>query len=150
MLSRDNHNRKIRTTKRRTDVGKYSFVNRTLKSWNQLPASLLASFRRQLNTFRKRVMSKEFKWGMSINKWSYVKCSDVEWTDVIYVKCFCFEVQWNEVSYREVPGDKSTMYISVTLYWGTRMYCNYFIWIHCTVCFNWFCNMSVCVRGGVL
>ena len=27
-----------------TNVGKYSFVNRTTKSWNQLPAGLLASF----------------------------------------------------------------------------------------------------------
>ena len=52
-----------------------------------------------------------------------VKCSDVEWTGVIYVKWFCFEVQWSsvkwsEVSYSEVLGDKSTMYIRVTLYWG--------------------------------
>jgi len=38
-----------------TGVGKYSFVNRTIKSWNQLPASLLASFFCKLNTFRKRV-----------------------------------------------------------------------------------------------
>jgi len=43
-LSRGDHNRKIRITKQRTDVGKYSFVNRTIISWNQLPASLLASF----------------------------------------------------------------------------------------------------------
>jgi len=38
-----------------TDVGKYSFVNRTIKSWNQLPAGLLASFLCKLNTLRKRV-----------------------------------------------------------------------------------------------
>jgi hypothetical protein len=31
------------------------FVNRTIKSWNQLPANLLASFSCKLNTFRKRV-----------------------------------------------------------------------------------------------
>jgi len=54
-LSRDNHNRKIRTRKQRTDVGKYFFVNRTIKSWNLLLASLLASFPCKLNTFRKRV-----------------------------------------------------------------------------------------------
>ena len=54
-LSRGDHNRKIRTRKQRTDVGKYSVVNRTIRSWNQLPASLLASFPRKLNTFRKRV-----------------------------------------------------------------------------------------------
>jgi hypothetical protein len=32
-----------------------SFVNRTFKSWNQIPAGLLASFPCKLNTFRKRV-----------------------------------------------------------------------------------------------
>jgi hypothetical protein len=32
-----------------------SFVNRTIKSWNQIPAGLLASFPCKLNTFRKRV-----------------------------------------------------------------------------------------------
>ena len=49
-LSRDDHNGKIRTRKQRTDVGKYSFVNR-----NRLPAGLLASFPCKLNTFRKTV-----------------------------------------------------------------------------------------------
>ena len=43
------------TGEQRTDVGKYSFVNRAIKSCNQLPAGLLASFPRKLNTFRKRV-----------------------------------------------------------------------------------------------
>jgi hypothetical protein len=54
-LRKGDHNRKIRTRKLRTDVGKYSFVNRTIKSWNQLPAGLLASFLCKLNIFRKRI-----------------------------------------------------------------------------------------------
>jgi len=54
-LSREDHNRKIRTREQRTDVGKYSFANRTIKSWNQLPTSLPASFPSKLNTFRKKV-----------------------------------------------------------------------------------------------
>ena len=54
-LGRGDHNRKIRSRNQRTDVGKYSFVNRTIRNWNQLPASLLASFPCKLNTFRKRV-----------------------------------------------------------------------------------------------
>ena len=45
----------LRTRKKRTDVGKYSFVNRTITNWNQLSASLLASFPCKLSTFRKRV-----------------------------------------------------------------------------------------------
>ena len=48
-LSRDDHNRKIRTRKQRTDIGKYFFANRTIKSCNQLPAGLLASFPCNLN-----------------------------------------------------------------------------------------------------
>ena len=43
-LSGDDHNRKIRTRKQRSDVGKYSFLNRTSVSWNQLTAGLLVSF----------------------------------------------------------------------------------------------------------
>jgi hypothetical protein len=45
----------IRTRENRTDVGIYSSVKRTIQSWNQLPASLLASFLCKLNTFRKSV-----------------------------------------------------------------------------------------------
>jgi len=41
--------------KQRTDVGKHSFVNMNIKSWNQSPAGLLASFPCKLNMFRKRV-----------------------------------------------------------------------------------------------
>ena len=47
-----------------------------------------------------------------------VKCSDVEWSDVIYVKWFCFEVQcsvvkWSEVSHGEVLEDKTAVHIWV-------------------------------------
>jgi hypothetical protein len=54
-LSKDNHNQKIWTRKQRTDDGKYSFVNTTIKSWNQLPAGLLDSLPYKINTFRGRV-----------------------------------------------------------------------------------------------
>ena len=53
--SMDAHNRKIGTRKQRTDVGKYFFVHRTVRSWNQLPAGLVASIPCKLNTFRKRL-----------------------------------------------------------------------------------------------
>jgi len=43
------------TRKQRIDVGIYSFVNNTIKCWNQLPASILGSFPCKLNTFRIRV-----------------------------------------------------------------------------------------------
>jgi hypothetical protein len=44
MLSRDDHWRKIKIRKQGTDVGKYSFVNRTIEDWNLLPAGLLVPF----------------------------------------------------------------------------------------------------------
>jgi hypothetical protein len=54
-LSRDDHKNRIRNRKQRTDIGKYSSVNRTIKNWTQLPADLLVSFPCKLRTFRKRV-----------------------------------------------------------------------------------------------
>jgi hypothetical protein len=47
--------RKIRARKQRRDVGTYSFVNRTIKLWNQLPAEALATFPFKPRVFRKRV-----------------------------------------------------------------------------------------------
>jgi hypothetical protein len=35
------HVRKIKDRKQRTNVGKYCFVNRTIKAWNQLPVKAL-------------------------------------------------------------------------------------------------------------
>jgi hypothetical protein len=38
-----------------TDIGKYSFVNRTVQLWNQLPADALGTLSCKPNNFRKRV-----------------------------------------------------------------------------------------------
>jgi hypothetical protein len=38
-----------------TYIGKYSFINRAIKDWNNLPAGILASFSCNINTFRMRV-----------------------------------------------------------------------------------------------
>jgi hypothetical protein len=54
-LCREDHNRKMRSRKQRTDIDKYSFVNRIIINWNQLPADILASVPCKLNIFRKRV-----------------------------------------------------------------------------------------------
>ena len=54
-LSRDDHDRKIRARKQRTYIGKYSFANRAIKLWNQLPAETLATFACKSHSFRKRV-----------------------------------------------------------------------------------------------
>jgi len=64
--SREDHNRKIKTRKQRTDDGKYFFVNKNIKSWNQLPAGLLESFLSKLNTFRKRVKNVVTRKGIQV------------------------------------------------------------------------------------
>jgi hypothetical protein len=45
----------IRDRKQRKDIGKYSFVNRTIKNWNQLPAEALGTFSCKSRFFRKTV-----------------------------------------------------------------------------------------------
>jgi len=54
-LSRVDHERKNRSRRQRTDIGKYSFVNRTIQHWNQLPAGVLGILPCKPVTFRKRV-----------------------------------------------------------------------------------------------
>ena len=55
LLSRVDHVRKIRDRKRRMVIGKYSFVNRTIKNLNQLPAEALGTFPCKPKIFRNRV-----------------------------------------------------------------------------------------------
>ena len=125
----------------------------TIKSSNQLPAVLLASFPCKLNTFRKSVKnvvtSKGIQAGIECKKvklWE-VKWCGVNWRDLCEVILF-----WSEVSYGEVLGDKNILHIRVTLNWG------YFIvlWLFHLVCilycgcFNLFGNVRVSVCGSVL
>jgi hypothetical protein len=54
-LSRVYYEQKIRNRRQRTDIGRYSFVNRTIQLWNQLPAEILGTLPCKPNAFRKRV-----------------------------------------------------------------------------------------------
>jgi hypothetical protein len=54
-LSRADHNLKIRNRRQRTDIRKYSFVNRTIEHWKQLPAEVLKPLPGNSTTFRERV-----------------------------------------------------------------------------------------------
>jgi hypothetical protein len=54
-LSRIDHDWKIRNTRQRTDIGKYSFVNKTIRPWNRLPAEILGTLPCKPSAFRKRV-----------------------------------------------------------------------------------------------
>jgi len=53
-LSRVDHERKIRSWRQRTDIGKYSFVNRTIQHWNQLSEEVLRILPCKPITFKKR------------------------------------------------------------------------------------------------
>jgi hypothetical protein len=52
---RVDHERKIRSRRQRTDIGKYSFVNRTIEDWNELLAEVLETLPCKQNTLKKRV-----------------------------------------------------------------------------------------------
>ena len=54
-LSRVDHERKIRSRRQRKDIGKYTFVNRTIQHWNQLPAEELGILPCKPITYKKRV-----------------------------------------------------------------------------------------------
>jgi len=55
-LSRVDHERKIRSRGHRTDIGKISFVNRTIQHWNRLPADVLGTLPCKPIIFNKRVI----------------------------------------------------------------------------------------------
>jgi len=91
-LSRVDHVRKIRDRKQRTDIVKYSFVNRTIKNWNQLPAEALGTFPCKTKIFRNGIRKtivngvkwKEWKGGENRLKvqWSEVRWSVVMWGEM--------------------------------------------------------------------
>jgi hypothetical protein len=54
-LSRVDHYWKIRARKQRTDIGKYSFVNRSITDWNQLPKRATGTSRGKMRIFKTRV-----------------------------------------------------------------------------------------------
>jgi len=84
-LSRVDHVRKIRDRKQRTGIGKYFFVNSTIKNWNQLPAETLGNFTCKPETFRNSVRKTIIDGGgemKGIEVWrksseSAVQCSEV-------------------------------------------------------------------------
>ena len=53
-LSRVDHRWKIRARKQRTDIGKYSFVNRSITDWNQLPEEAIGTSHGKTHVFKTR------------------------------------------------------------------------------------------------
>jgi ribonucleases P/MRP protein subunit RPP40 len=60
--SRVDHKRKIRTRGQRTDIGKYSFVNRTIQDWNQLPGAVFEQLPSKQMAFKKRARKEIFEY----------------------------------------------------------------------------------------
>ena len=54
-MGKVDHVHKIMDIKKRTDIGKYSFVNMNIRNWNQLPAEALGTFPCKPEIFRNRV-----------------------------------------------------------------------------------------------
>jgi len=54
-LSRVDHLWKIRARKQRTDIGKYSSVNRSITDWNQLPEGVIGTSHGKTHIFKTRV-----------------------------------------------------------------------------------------------
>jgi hypothetical protein len=73
----------------------------------------------------------------------------VEWSDVIYVKWFCFEVKWSELKWSS--SRQKYPVLRATLYWGYLivLWLFHLVCILCCGCFNWFCVVWVCVCVGV-
>jgi len=64
-LSRVDHCWKIRARKQRTDIGKYSFWNRSNTDWNQLPEGATGNFhgkKYNLKTRGRKVKTSDGKW----------------------------------------------------------------------------------------
>jgi hypothetical protein len=59
-LNRVDHERKVTSRRQRTDVGKYSFMNRTILDWNQLPAEVLGTLPCKPNTLKKEGKESDF------------------------------------------------------------------------------------------
>ena len=51
-LSRVDYYWKIRARKQRTDIGKYSFVNRTITEWNKLPDGAIGTSHSKTHIFK--------------------------------------------------------------------------------------------------
>ena len=54
-LSRVDHHWKIRARNQRKDIGKYSFVNRSITDWNQLPEGVIETSHGKTHIFKTRV-----------------------------------------------------------------------------------------------
>jgi hypothetical protein len=82
-LSRIDHERKIRNRRQRTNIGKYSFMNRTIRLMNRLPVEILGTLPCKPSAFRRkvRIVINVVNWRESEWVVNYLK-SAVNWSEV--------------------------------------------------------------------
>jgi len=77
-VSRVDHHWKIRATKQRTDIWKYSFVNRSITDWNQLPEAAIGTSHGKTRIFKTRVRKVKNSGGSKGDKKLKVKVREVK------------------------------------------------------------------------
>jgi len=128
-LSRVDHERKIRNRRQSTDIGNYSFVNRTIRLWNRLPAEILGTLPCKPNAFRKRVRKVinavnwrkcVLKLSKSVMKWSGVKGSAVKGCKSERTLKGNYE-WWSEVKWSEVKWSEDHVKIGGQYLWSNNI-----------------------------
>ena len=129
---------KLGARKQRRDNDKYSFVNRTIKLWNEVTAEALATFTCKSLIFIRRVR----KWGEVKGFWNVVtKPPKVQGCEKWRVKCS--EVKWNEVMILGEMCVLSLIYIYVAVCRFCAVHCLFIIW------FSWlFSNYLTTLQTG--
>ena len=59
-VGRGNHGLKIRECNQKTDIAKYSFINRGIRDWNALHGEVLLPMPKNVKTFRNRLKSNSY------------------------------------------------------------------------------------------
>ena len=77
-LSRVNHLWKIRARKEKTDIGKYSFVKRSITDWKQLPEEAIGTYHYKTHIFKTRVRKVQNSGGSEGDKKEKVKAREVK------------------------------------------------------------------------
>jgi hypothetical protein len=67
-LSRVYHYWKMTARKQRTNIGKYSFVNKSISDWNKLPEGAIGTSHGKTHVLKRRVRKVKTSWGSGGDK----------------------------------------------------------------------------------
>jgi hypothetical protein len=106
--------------RQRTDIGKYSFVNKIIRLWNRLPAEIIGTLPCKPSVFRKRVRRvinvvnwRESEWIVNYLK-SAVNWIEVKWR--VYREGYVCLVKWSEVKWGEVQWSEAKVLLKMVCY----------------------------------